>query len=386
MRRIIICICALFWLSAIQGWGFSWWSSRPTVCIGPHCGSTAGQLEVLEDEQAVYDRWRAYAKDEFVTFYSRYDAWSNEHIARRGILVTRNHARATVLVMHGYTSNKIDMGLLRLLFSPYNLFLFDFRAHGEDVEGQTSTFGYDEVYDVVAAVDFLRENPITKNLPIIGYGFSMGAATAIQAQARDPQLFTALILDCPFDSTDALVKRGLDKALGKIYIPWFGYYEIPGRKFLEKHAMDPWIQPILLFFLRIFAGMDASRITTFPKRVCPCDSAKSIVIPAQFITCYADDRVPIDAVVNVYQNIQGYKRLWVTRGARHFGSLFNNPELYQQMIANFIEKVLYEITKKERQDRVLTDVSIDELKHMHERLYTYQLPQETINVLYPQKS
>lgn len=384
MRKSIkVLFIVLGFYVQILSWSFNWWSSRPTVCIGPHCGTAGGQLEVLEDEQGVYDRWRSHSKDEYVTFYSRYDAWSNEHIARRGILVTRNYAKATVLIMHGYTSSKIDMGFLRLLFSPYNLLLFDFRAHGEDIEGQASTFGCDEVYDVVAAVDFLRSHPLTKNLPIIGYGFSMGAVTAIQAQAHDPQLFMALILDCPFDSTEALIKRGLDSFMGRLYIPWFGYYEIPGKSFLEQHATDPWVRPILFFFLRVFAHMDARGIYTLPKKVSCLESIKNIIVPTQFITCYADDRVPVDAVVHVYQEARGYKRLWITKGVRHFGSIFNNPELYQQMVTNFIEKVLHNIIKKEKQERVLIDMDSDSLKRTHARLYGYELPAETVKILYP---
>ena len=113
---------------------FSWWNwlrRTPTVCIGPHCGLSGGALEIVEDELAVYDRWRQRSTEEPVTFYSQYEDESNEHIARRGLLITRTDARATVLIMHGYTSSKIDMGILRLLFSPYNMLLFDFRAHGE---------------------------------------------------------------------------------------------------------------------------------------------------------------------------------------------------------------------------------------------------------------
>jgi len=356
--------------------------SKPTVCIGPHCGVSTGNIEVLEDELGLYERWRARSKEEQVTFYSRYEDLSNEHIARRGILVTRPKARATILVMHGFTSGKVDMGILRLLFSPYNLLLFDFRAHGEDTEGQLSTLGYDEVHDVLAAVDFLRSHPEARNLPLIGYGFSMGAVTAIEAQARDSSLFKALILDCPFDSTQGLVERGLDKVLGRVNIPLFGEYEIPGRSFLKKYAMNKYVQPILLFLLRIFAGMDTKRIPTSPKEVRPADSVKKINVPMQLITCYADDRVPIDAIIEIYRNVHCYKRLWITKGARHFGSLFNNPELYQQIAANFIEKVLNQSIDKECQDRIITDMSRHELEQMHSRLYKHKLDPTLLDLLY----
>lgn len=363
---------------------FSWLLRRPSVCIGPHCGFSSGRLEVVEDELGLFERWRQRSTEEPITFYSQFEDESNEHIARRGLLITRSDARATVLVMHGYTSSKIDMGILRLLFSPYNLLLFDFRAHGEFIEGQSSTLGCDEVYDVFAAVDFLRSHPGTKNLPLIAYGFSMGAVTAIEAQAHDPHLFNALVIDCPFDSTQALIKRGLDSFFGKIHIPFLDIeFDFPGRAFLEQHGTDRFVQPILLFLLRIFAGMDSSHVPTIPKKVNAVLSARKINIPVFMIGCYADERVPLDAFVRIYREFTGYKRLWITRGARHFGSLFNNPELYQQMVVNFIEKVLNGTIAHETAARVLSDIPRDELQGMHKRNYTYQLGDEILSLLFP---
>ncbi len=367
--------------------GFSWWrwvSRRPSVCIGPNCGVLGSNLEIVEDELTVYERWREHSTEEPVTFYSQYEDESNEHIARRGLLITRSDARATILVLHGYTSSKIDMGILRLLFSPYNLLLFDFRAHGEHIFGQASTLGCDEVYDVLAAVDFLRSHARTKNLPIIAYGFSMGAVTAIEAQSRDKHLFDAMVLDCPFDSTDALVKRGLDEFWGRIHIPILNIdCALPGRAFLERHYANHFVQRFMFFLLRVFAGMDTRKIPVIPKKVNSVTSARKIDVPVFLIGCYADQRVPVDAFVRVYAEFGGYKRLWITRGARHFGSLFNNPELYQQMVINFIEKVLAKTFDRERRARVMVDMSRDDLQHMHYRLYKYPLDLTTWSVLFP---
>lgn len=387
MRKIIFLSVALFFVPVLHG--FSWWNwlnRRPSVCIGPYCGISQGSLEIMEDELAVYERWRQHSTEEPVTFYSQYEDESNEHIARRGLLITRSDARATILVLHGYTSSKIDMGILRLLFSPYNLLLFDFRAHGEYSNGQSSTLGCDEVYDVLAAVDFLRSHASTKALPIIAYGFSMGAVTAIEAQSRDKLLFDAMVLDCPFDSTDALVKRGLDEFLGTIHIPILNIdCAFPGRAFLERNYANRFVQRFLFFLLRIFAGMDSRKIPVIPKRVNAVMSAKKINVPVFLIGCYADQRVPVDAFVRVYREFSGYKRLWITRGARHFGSLFNNPELYQQMVINFIEKVLGKTFLRERSDRVIVDMSRDELQQMHYRLYKHAFDLVTWTTLFPEK-
>ena len=87
---------------------------------------------------------------------------------------------------------------------------FDFRAHGEHCDGQRCTFGRDEHLDVITAAHFLKNHPHLKNKPVIVYGFSMGAVAAIEAQAKDNSLFSAMILDCPFDSSENIIKRSLE--------------------------------------------------------------------------------------------------------------------------------------------------------------------------------
>jgi pimeloyl-ACP methyl ester carboxylesterase len=58
----------------------------------------------------------------------------------------------------------------------------DFRAHGGS-GGAVATFGHDEVFDVAAAVDWLREQPELRAAPVVLVGVSMGAATALRAAA-----------------------------------------------------------------------------------------------------------------------------------------------------------------------------------------------------------
>lgn len=317
------------------------------------------------------------SKQERVTLYAQRCPDSNECIRRNGILVLRPNATATVLVMHGYTCDKVDAGFTRLLFPTQNLLLFDFRAHGEDIEGQCSTMGHDEIYDIFSAVDFLKSHPATKNLPIIGWGFSMGASTAIVAQSVDPTLFTALILDCPFDSSANLVKRGFDKVIRKIRIPFFDYeFEIPGRQLLEQYAFHEYVQPVILWCLKLFAGMNAFRIQTAPKAITPQESVKKVTIPCFFITCVSDDRVPFDAVYADYRNAAGIKRLWLTEGDRHVGSVFNDPELYKIVCNKFISDVLSGDIQQQVRQQLYTNISWEQLKKKHAQLFVHELPEE----------
>lgn len=90
----------------------------------------------------------------------------------------------TVLICHGLAANKdnhLSLGAFALPHG-YNVFIFDFRAHGES-GGQLTTFGDRERRDVLGAVRWLRENRPDQSQRIHGIGASMGAAALIAAAA-----------------------------------------------------------------------------------------------------------------------------------------------------------------------------------------------------------
>ncbi len=132
--------------------------------------SLCAQEKTLEEQASCND----FVKEQ-VTFYALKEAGSNERMGRKGILVKRANAPATILILHGYTKDKFDVGPFRIFLSNFNCFTFDFRAHGEHIEDQCSTLGHDEVYDIFAAVDYLKSRPDLVKKPIFIFGFSMGA-------------------------------------------------------------------------------------------------------------------------------------------------------------------------------------------------------------------
>ena len=144
---------------------------------------------------------------EAISFESKNSSVGHEHIRRTGFLVKRSNARGTLLMCHGFMCSKYDTSFIRMLFPEYHVMIFDFRAHGEYItDRQCCTFGRDEAYDVIAAVDYLksRKDLELDKQPLIAYGFSMGAVASIQAQAMRPDLFDLMILDCPYDSSENL--------------------------------------------------------------------------------------------------------------------------------------------------------------------------------------
>lgn len=263
---------------------------------------------------------------------------SSEKIVRRGVLMRRPQAKATILMCHGFGCCKRDITVLRMLFPDYNIMSFDFRAHGEDREGQYCTLGKYEMLDVKAATHVLKTYDKTKDLPVIAYAFSMGAVSAIEAQASDSTLFKAMILDCPFDSVEKLLRRGLEN----LKISVFGYeVPLPGRTLLEKCAFNQYTQPIVQAILRFVSVLDAQNLKVLAYQVHPEQSVKKVKIPCLFIHCKNDEKVPVESIKSVYDNAATeYKQLWITGGRRHFDSFFHEPERYVRKVQRFVNKVI----------------------------------------------
>ena len=276
---------------------------------------------------------------ESVAIYPQKAINSTKKIMRKGLLVRYEDAVATIIICHGFMCDRHDSGFLRCIFpkGKFNFLTFDFRAHGENTEGQRCTLGRDEALDVIAAVQFIKNHSaLNKSLPVIGYGFSMGAVAAIEAQARQP-LFDAMILDCPFDSCENLIKRSLNN----IKFSFLGYrFSLPGQQLLQKYAFHPYIQSLVKVILKTIAQLDPQDVDVF---MCPVDTVKSIKkisVPCFFICCKNDERVSIDAIKSVYNNASGAKRLCLTNGRRHFDSYFYNPELYSMRVNQFVNDIL----------------------------------------------
>lgn len=263
---------------------------------------------------------------------------SFESIKRNGVLVRQKNATATIVICHGFMTTKEDVQFLRQLFTPgkYNFMTFDFRAHGEHAHGQRCTMGRDEASEVITAVKFLKDHPATKDKPIILYAFSMGAVASIQAQSKEPTLFSAMILDCPFDSSESIIKRGLENAR----FQFFGYrFNIPAQDILRKYAFHPYVQSTMKAFLKSLAYVDIRNIDI---RLYPINSAQiihNIKVPCFFITCKNDEKVPAESVKLLYEKAgSSYKKLWLTNGRSHYDSFFYNPEEYIKRVRDFVDK------------------------------------------------
>ena len=308
---------------------------------------------------AVQNDKRPESTTESIQFQTPLNDTSNKKITRKGILFRNKDAVATVVLAHGYMCDKFDVGFLRGMFpyGKFNFLSFDFRAHGEDSKGQHCTLGRDEALDVIAAAKYIKNHHELKDKPLFAYAFSMGAVATIEAQSREP-IFDAMILDCPFDSTESILKKCVDNM--KISI--FGYqFNIPGKSLLQKYAFHPYVQSVIKILLKTVSQLEPRKIETSVCPVYPVKSIANVKIPCFFIHCKKDEKVSIEAVKSIYAGAAGPKMLWLTNGRHHYDSFFYNPERYIEKVRLFFDQVLVGKWKNDKDQYVIEDA--DEAKN-----------------------
>src|SRR5208283_2775196 len=108
-------------------------------------------------------------------------------------------ARGTIVYCHGLNRTRIEM-LPDAVFGHslgYNGLLFDLRHQGMS-GGDITTLGYQERLDVLGAVRYAVEHEQAAR-PVVVWGVSMGASSALMAAAESPDI-SAVISDSSFDS------------------------------------------------------------------------------------------------------------------------------------------------------------------------------------------
>jgi pimeloyl-ACP methyl ester carboxylesterase len=116
----------------------------------------------------------------------------------------------TIVLCHGYESSRGELLTLvsALQDHQYNVFVFDFTAHGA-IAGFT-TFGYHEADEVRAAIDTLaRRNDVDPSRFGL-WGYNLGAYAALREAERDKRV-RALVLDSVYDYPKQMVKIGVEK-------------------------------------------------------------------------------------------------------------------------------------------------------------------------------
>ena len=116
-----------------------------------------------------------------------------------------------VIILHGH-GGSLDWDVHRvpsLHAAGFNVFLFDFRAHGRS-RGDLATFGYLERYDVLGAVEFLK-NRGARSIGLLG--FSYGAIASMLTAPICPDVHAVISDGGPARLQTALTARGIEMHL-----------------------------------------------------------------------------------------------------------------------------------------------------------------------------
>jgi uncharacterized protein len=116
----------------------------------------------------------------------------------------------TIILCHGYESSRGELLTLEsaLQDHQYNVFIFDFVAHGANAG--ISTLGYREADEVRAAVDLLATRNDVDPARFGLWGYNMGAYAALREAENDKRI-RALVVDSVYDQPKQMVKVGVER-------------------------------------------------------------------------------------------------------------------------------------------------------------------------------
>jgi len=129
---------------------------------------------------------------------------------RKGWFFPGLRGAPTIVLCHGYESSRGELLTLvsALQDHQYNVFVFDFAAHGANAG--VTTFGYRESDEVRAAIDTLAERNDVDPTRFGLWGYNLGAYAALREAEKDTRV-GALVLDSVYDYPKQMVRIGVEK-------------------------------------------------------------------------------------------------------------------------------------------------------------------------------
>lgn len=202
------------------------------------------------------------------------------------------HPKGTILLLHGVRMDKrasVPVALA-LCDAGYRALLVDLPGHGESA-GRYLTYGPGEARDVSAMLDALAESGLRLG-PVGAYGFSYGAAVAIDLASRDPRV-RGVVAVSPFASLREVVRDYRRK-----YLPEAVRF-VPDRWFQQAVDDAAW-----------FVGFD-------PDVSAPVSAIGTSLAPTLLIHGDADTQVPLRHSQALMRAAAGRAKLLVLHGASH---------------------------------------------------------------------
>jgi pimeloyl-ACP methyl ester carboxylesterase len=130
---------------------------------------------------------------------------------RAGLFFPGLRGAPTIVLCHGYRSQRADILTMvsTMQNHGYNVFLFDFAGHGAN-PGST-TLGYRETGEVLAAIRTLAQRDDVDQSRFGAWGIDLGGYTTLSAAESDARI-RAVAIDSAYDSPFDLLNEQVDRS------------------------------------------------------------------------------------------------------------------------------------------------------------------------------
>lgn len=215
-------------------------------------------------------------------------------------------AKGNVLIFHGYGNKK--SGMLDKAYAFHNMgyrvLMIDFRGSGGS-KGNTTTIGFAEGDDVKATVDFVQKKYPGEKIFLMGS--SMGAAAILKCMNDYALSANGLILECPFGSM---------------------YQTVCNRFEAMKVPSFP-MAALLVFYGGVINGFWA-----FDHN--PIDYASKVKVPVLLMNGGKDERVSLQEIEAIFNNLQGEKKKIIFPDAGHESYLNKYAKEWKDEVNRFM--------------------------------------------------
>jgi pimeloyl-ACP methyl ester carboxylesterase len=221
---------------------------------------------------------------------------------------------ANVILIHGLGGRGMHMIYHATALSAYGygVLMFDLRAHGSS-EGDTCTWGWLEMEDVLGAVDYLRSRPDTHRAPLGVLGVSLGGQIALQSAALTEEI-SAVVAEGP--SPARLADFGRPNTLAE----WISY-------------------PSHVIFYSLIPMLNGAR----PSPGILAQIGK--ISPRPLLLISSGDSQERARVKRFYEAAGVPKDYWDIPKAGHGGGYFLNKEAYADKIGTFFDLYLRDASR-----------------------------------------
>lgn len=215
-------------------------------------------------------------------------------------------ARGTVIVCHGYTSDKSRLLPEATFFRQlgYAVLLLDFSGNGAS-EGYQTTIGYREADDVVAATRWAQAR--RPGAPVVLYGVSMGAVAILRAESELGVRPAANIVECPYGSM----------------------LQTAQNRFVSMH-----LPPVPLANLLVLWGSLENGYWAFGLNA--GEYARRVPTPTLLLWGTADPRVTRAETDTIFAHLAGPKQRVDFAGSGHEPYWHQHPQQWQGTIKRFL--------------------------------------------------